>query len=158
MFNHGVRTQRTVLRALTTFITFVPFTKCKDFPSETRERRCLMPIMLLLAALSLHYRILAKLTVLMNTIEGPLLLMQGELPSLITRQAPPARMNNHPPSSSEIHHFHNTSVGAWTFCFNYTLIYLNKCISLPHAFFFPALISRLIILGFLLRIYIYIYI
>jgi hypothetical protein len=36
-----------------------------------------MPIMLLLAVLFLHYRILAKLTVLMNTVEVPLLLMQG---------------------------------------------------------------------------------
>jgi hypothetical protein len=143
MFNHEVRTQGTVLRALTTFITSVPFTKCKDFPSETRERRCLMPIMLLLAPLLLHYRILAKLTVLMNTIEGPLLLIQGEVLSLITRQAPPARMNNRPPSSSEIHHFHNTSVGARTFCFSYTLICLRKYISLSQAFLFPVAISCL---------------
>jgi hypothetical protein len=38
-----------------------------------------MPIMLLLEALFLHYRILAKLTVLMNTVEVPLLLMQGRI-------------------------------------------------------------------------------
>jgi hypothetical protein len=37
-----------------------------------------MPIMQLIAALFLHYRILAKLTVLMNTIQVPFLLMQRE--------------------------------------------------------------------------------
>jgi hypothetical protein len=71
MFNDGVRTQGTVIRALTTFITFLPFTKCKDFPVENPMRRCLVPIMLLRGGLFLHYRILATLTVLMNTIEAP---------------------------------------------------------------------------------------
>lgn len=87
MSNHEVRTSGNVLRTLTTFITSLTFTKCKDFPLETRMRRCLVPIMLLLGALFLHYRILATLTVLMNTIETPPFpLMQGELLPLITRQ------------------------------------------------------------------------
>lgn len=71
MFNHEVRAQGTTLRALTTFITILPFTKCKDFPSETPKRRYLVPIMLLPGTLFLQYRILATLTVLMNTIEVP---------------------------------------------------------------------------------------
>jgi hypothetical protein len=73
MFNHEVKAQGTILRALTTFITILPFTKCKDFPSETPKRRCLVPIMLIRGTLFLQYRILATLTVLMNTIEVPLL-------------------------------------------------------------------------------------
>jgi len=71
MFNHEVRAQGTALRALTTFITILPFTKCKDFPSETPKRRYLVPIMLLQGTLFLQYRILATLTELMNTIEVP---------------------------------------------------------------------------------------
>jgi len=136
MFNHEVRTQGTALRALTTFITILPFTKCKDFPSETPKRRYLVPIMLLQGTLFLQYRILATLTVLMNTIEvPPFSLMQGELLPVITNQAPGAWLSSHT-QPSEICHFHNTTVGAWILCFNFTLICLKEYISVSSRFLF----------------------
>jgi hypothetical protein len=94
----------------------------------------LMPMMLLLAALFFHYRVLAKLTVLMNTIKFPPYAAGGGeewgLLSLITRQAPAARLHDRSPSCSEIRHAYTTRVAAQIFPFIYTLISWKKYVSL----------------------------
>jgi hypothetical protein len=75
-----------------------------------------MPIMLLLPVLFLHYRILAKLTVLMNTVEVPLLLTQGGITIPDNQAGASSRINesSHSPLP-KIRRFHNNSVSAWTF-------------------------------------------